>query len=84
MMTDLYALDQVRILDAPSFDQIALPYINSKSFDVAPVSSPIRTTCGARNLMNVAIASGSDATTPSRSIFPVRSMMQIAAAQRHV
>jgi hypothetical protein len=38
--------------------------------------SPIRTTCGACNLMNVAIASGSDATTPSRSIFPVRSMMQ--------
>ena len=28
---------------------------------VAPVSSPIRTTCGACNLMNVAIASGSDA-----------------------
>jgi hypothetical protein len=45
--------------------------------DVAPLSSPIRTTCGACNLMNVAIASGSDATTPSRSTFPVRSTMQI-------
>jgi hypothetical protein len=45
--------------------------------EVAPVSSPIRTACGACNLMNVAIASGSEATTPSRSIFPARSTMQI-------
>src|SRR5207245_3259054 len=45
--------------------------------DVGPVSSPIRATCGACDLMNTAIASGSDATTPSRSIFPVRSTMQI-------
>jgi hypothetical protein len=48
--------------------------------DVAPVSNPIRTTFGACDLMNVAIASGSDATTPSRSIFPVRSTMQIAVS----
>ena len=48
--------------------------------DVGPVSSPIRATCGACDLMNTAIASGSDATTPSRSIFPVRSTMQIAVS----
>lgn len=33
---------------------------------VGPLSSPIRTTCGALDLTNAAIASGSDATTPSR------------------
>jgi len=38
---------------------------------VAPVSSPMRTTCGACDLMNAAIASGSEGTTLSRSIFPV-------------
>lgn len=48
--------------------------------DVAPVSSPMRTTCGAWALTNAAIASGFDATTPSRSIFPVRSTMQIAVS----
>src|SRR5262249_11165472 len=47
---------------------------------VGPVSSPIRTTCGAWDLMNVAIASGSEGTTPSRAIFPVRSTMQIAVS----
>src|SRR5713226_8322913 len=39
--------------------------------DVAPVSSPTRATCGACDLTNAAIVSGSDVTTPSRSIFPV-------------
>ena len=39
--------------------------------DVAPVSSPIRATCGACDLINAAIASGLDATSPSRSILPV-------------
>lgn len=37
----------------------------------------LRTTCDVYNLMYVAIASGSDVTTPSRSTFPVRSTMQI-------
>jgi hypothetical protein len=32
------------------------------------------------DLMNAAIASGSEGTTPSRSIFPVRSTMQIAVS----
>ena len=48
--------------------------------DVAPVSSPILVTFGACDLMNAVIVSGSDATTPSRSIFPVRSTMQIAVS----
>jgi hypothetical protein len=48
--------------------------------DVAPASSPTRTTCGACDLTNAAMVSGSDATTPSRSIFPVRSTMQIAVS----
>src|SRR6266436_6449980 len=48
--------------------------------DVAPVSSPTRATCGACDLTNAAMVSGSDATTPSRSIFPVRSTMQIAVS----
>src|SRR5262249_54584789 len=48
--------------------------------DVAPVSSPIRETPGACDLINAAMVSGSDATTPSRSIFPVRSTMQIAVS----
>src|SRR5579863_3633002 len=48
--------------------------------DVAPVSSPILVTCGACDLTNAAIVSGSDATTPSRSIFPDRSTMQIAVS----
>jgi tripartite-type tricarboxylate transporter receptor subunit TctC len=48
--------------------------------DVAPVSSPTRATCGACDLINAAMVSGSDATTPSRSIFPVRSTMQIAVS----
>jgi len=33
--------------------------------DVAPVSSPIRATCGAFDLMNAALASGSERTTSS-------------------
>jgi hypothetical protein len=32
------------------------------------------------DLMNIAIASGAEETTPSRSIFPVRSTMQIAVS----
>src|SRR5262249_25567050 len=47
---------------------------------VGPVSSPIRSICKACELMNSAIASGSDETTPSPSIFPVRSTMQIAVS----
>jgi hypothetical protein len=48
--------------------------------DVAPASSPIRATCGACDLTNAVIVSGSEVTTPSRSIFPVRSTMQIAVS----
>jgi hypothetical protein len=48
--------------------------------DVAPVSSPIRTTCGACDFMNAEMASGLDATVPSRTIFPVPSTMQIAVS----
>ncbi|WP_176721926.1 hypothetical protein [Bradyrhizobium sp. LMTR 3] len=36
--------------------------------DVAPVSSPIRATYGAFDLMNAAIASGSERTMPSRNL----------------
>jgi hypothetical protein len=35
---------------------------------VGPVSRPIRTAPGAFNLTNAAIASGSESTTPSRSL----------------
>ena len=38
----------------------------------------IRTTFGAYDLINAAIASGSEETIPSRWTFPVRSTMQIA------
>ena len=48
--------------------------------DVAPVSSPTRATCSVCDLTNAAIVSGLDATIPSRSIFPVRSTMQIAVS----
>jgi hypothetical protein len=34
--------------------------------DVAPVSSPTRATCGACDLINAAMVSGSEETTPSR------------------
>jgi hypothetical protein len=38
--------------------------------DVAPLSKPMRTTCGAWAAMKSAIALGSDATIPSRLILP--------------
>jgi macrodomain Ter protein organizer (MatP/YcbG family) len=43
-------------------------FVNSvhSHVDVAPVSSPIRTTCRACDFTNAAIASGLDATVPSR------------------
>jgi hypothetical protein len=46
--------------------------------DVAPVSSPIRTTCGACNLMNVAIASGSLRARPFLSDRRCRSKSVLA------
>jgi IstB-like ATP binding protein len=48
--------------------------------DVAPASSPTRATFDECDVMNAAIASGSEGTTPSRWIFPVRSTMQIAVS----
>jgi hypothetical protein len=48
--------------------------------DVAPASRPMRATCRACDFTNAAIASGLDATTPSRSILPVWSTMQIAVS----
>src|SRR5262245_36417827 len=51
--------------------------------DVAPVSRPIRTTCGACDLMKAAMASGFDETVPSRTIFPIDDADR-CQLQRHV
>jgi hypothetical protein len=48
--------------------------------DVAPASSPTRATFDECDSMSAAIASGSEGTTSSRWIFPVRSTMQIAVS----
>ena len=47
-----------------------LTKLGPQPVNVASVSSPTRLTCGAYNFINVAIAFGSDATTPFRSILP--------------
>jgi hypothetical protein len=47
---------------------------------VGPVSRPIRTTFGAYDLINAAIASGLEETIPSRWTFPVRFHGQIDVA----
>jgi hypothetical protein len=46
--------------------------------DVAPLSKPMRITCGAFATMKSAIALGSDATIPSRLILPAWSTTHTA------
>ena len=51
---------------------------------VAPVSSPTRATCGACNLMNIAIASGSEGTPlPVRSFLFDRQCRSLSASAIH-
>jgi hypothetical protein len=80
-LVDLHLQCCLRVpgIDADHGQPILLSSVHSH-VDVAPVSSPIRATCGACALMNAAIASGLDATAPSRTIFPVPSTMQIAVS----
>jgi hypothetical protein len=73
---------EVTLVDLHLQSRLCVPGIDADDgqSQFIQLASPTRATFGACDLMNIAIASGSEETTPSRSIFPVRSTMQIAVS----
>ena len=69
-LVDLQLQSRLRVpsVDADDRQPILFSSVHSH-VDVAPVSSPTRATCGACDLINAAMVSGSDATTPRARFF---------------